>query len=64
MPEKSKLEREIYEILEKTDAYDSIDAGTAEKSRQANKLKALKTFSDTTPKRSPCLLYTSDAADE
>jgi hypothetical protein len=53
MPEKSKLEREIYEILEKTDAYDAIDTGTTEKSRQANKLKALETFSDTTPKRSP-----------
>ena len=52
MPEKSKFEREIYEILEKTDAYDSIDTGTTEKSGQANKLKAFETFSGANPKRS------------
>ena len=53
MPDKSKFEREIDEILEKTDAYDSISTGATDKSRHASKPKAFEPFSGTTPKRSP-----------
>ena len=53
MPDKSKFEREIDKIIEKTDAYDSINTGATDKSRQASKPKAFEPFSGTTPKRSP-----------
>jgi hypothetical protein len=53
MPDKSKFEREIDEIIENTDAYDSINIGATDKSRQASKPKAFEPFSGTTPKRSP-----------
>ena len=53
MPDKSKFEREIDEIIETTDAYDSINIGATDKSRQASKPKAFEPFSGTTPKRSP-----------
>ena len=53
MPDKSKFEREIDEIIEKTDAYDSINTGATDKSCQASKPKAFEPFSGTTPKRSP-----------
>ena len=53
MPDKSKFEREIDEIIEKTDAYDAINIGATDKSRQASKPKAFEPFSGTTLKRSP-----------
>ncbi|MBT3994551.1 MAG: hypothetical protein HOF01_02020 [Chloroflexi bacterium] len=53
MPDKSKFEREIDEILEKTDADDSISTGDPSQSRRPpSKPKAFEPFSGTAPKRS------------
>ena len=54
MLEKSKFEREIDEILGKTDVHESINTGATEKSRQASIPKVFdETFSGAAPKRSP-----------
>ncbi|MBT5892188.1 MAG: hypothetical protein HN667_00020 [Chloroflexi bacterium] len=47
MRDKPKFEREIGEILEKTDADDSDTARASDKSRQASKLKTFKPFTGT-----------------
>ena len=51
MRDKPKFEREIGEILEKTDADDSDTARASDKSRQASKLKTFKPFTGTAAKR-------------
>ena len=52
MPHKSKFEREIDEILKKTDAGDPIGAGGTGQSRQSSKPKTFEPFSGAAPKRS------------